>query len=223
MIAWSARRIASTPAARVAGRAATSDEARGLIPDAGPRAAPSAAGAVGTRSAIVPSASTACNATIRPRTAPCRGNRLPDALRPIMPPMVVTARLAGSGPKVLPTRDRCRSSWAATTPACTRAVPLSASISTTRRIDRARSITTPSPSAPPHRPDPAPRACTGMPSPAAQTTVAATSSTPRGRTIASGSTSNRLPSVAYSARLASSHRTSPATTPRRSSAILVRS
>ena len=111
-----------------------------------------------------------------------------------MPPIVVVTLLPGSGPKIRPRRARCPSSWAATTPGCTRT--LSAAVSTIRRMNREQSITTPGPSGPPARLDPAPRGCTGTPRSAAQRTVAATSSAVRGRTTASGQISNRLPSVA---------------------------
>jgi hypothetical protein len=113
-----------------------------------------------------------------------------------MPPTVVTAALDGSGPNVRPNLARWASSCAATTPGCTRTVPESASVRRIRRMKRLQSITTPVPSGPPQMLDPAPRAWTGMPRSAAQATVAATSSADRGRTTASGQTSNRLPSVA---------------------------
>ena len=188
-----------------------------------PARSPPASADVGTSSVTVPSASTPCTAAIRPRTAPCRRNRLPDALRPIMPPTVVTALLDGSGPNIRPNRPRCRSSCASTTPGCTRTVPAARSVWTIRRRNREQSMTIPGPSGPPQTLEPAPRACTETPRLAAQRIVAATSSTDRGRTTASGSTSNRLPSVAYRLRRASSQSTSPDTTPRRSSSIRLRS
>ena len=140
--------------------------------------------------------------------------------RPIMPPTVVTQTLGGSGPKQRPTRARCSSSCPATTPAWTRTT--SAPVATIRRRWLEQSITTPGPRASPQRLEPAPRGWTGTPFSAAQRTVAATSDVERGRTTASGQISKRLASVAYRARLAGSHSTSPSTTPRRSSAIRCR-
>ena len=78
--------------------------------------------AVGRSSAMVPSLNTTSAATIRSRTAPYSGNRLPEVFRPIMPPMVVTAALAGSGPKQRPIAARWASSWRQVTPGCTQTV-----------------------------------------------------------------------------------------------------
>ena len=142
----------------------------------------------------MPSASTTSAARIRPRTAPWRGKRLPEELRPIMPPMVVAVALAGSGPKVRDSPARCASRLAATTPGCTRTD--SSSVARIRRMDREQSMTTPGPRLPPQTLDPPPRACTGTPRSAAQATVAATSSADRGRTTTSGRAANRLASVA---------------------------
>ena len=151
-------------------------------------------GAAGASSTRLPSASTTCAAASRPRTAPCRANRLPDVLRPIIPPTVVTAALLGSGPNVRPSRARCSSSCSATTPGWTRTCV--ADVWMIRRMNRAVSITMPLPSASPAIPVPAPRGWIAMPRSAAQPTVAATSSADRGRTTTSGQHSNRLASVA---------------------------
>ena len=166
---------AATPLASVARRAASAGS---------PSVSPRVATAVGSSSATVPSLKTTSAATIRSRTAPYSGNRLPDVLRPTMPPIVVTAAFEGSGPKQRSTAARWASSCRQVTPGCTQTV--SSAVLMIRRRYREQSRMMPAPRASPASPVPAPRGCTGTPLRAAHSSVAATSSTDRGRTTPRG-------------------------------------
>ena len=102
----------------------------------------------------------------------------------IMLPIVVTAVLAGSGPKMRPRGRRWALSRSWTIPGCTRTD--SGSIRMTRRRYFEKLTTSPGPSDSPAMPLPAPRACSEMRFSAAYCTQAATSAVERGRTTPSG-------------------------------------
>ena len=114
--------------------------------------------------------------------------REPHELLPIIPPIVQRVCVDGSGPN----RNACGSaafcSVAWTVPACTRAVLVAGSSSSTRLRCRLKSSTMPVPIAFPATDVPAPRAVTGTLRDRATSSVASTSSSERGRTITCGTT-----------------------------------
>ncbi len=117
--------------------------------------------------ATVPSASTTSTLATWSTVVPYRGVRAPDELFAIMPPSVARELVATSGPKVNPCGFRYALSWSRTTPAPTRTVRASRFRSLICRVYRAKSTTSPSPTAPPASPVPAPRGVTDNPAAAA--------------------------------------------------------
>ena len=107
----------------------------------------------------------------------------------------------GSGPNRRPCGAAARCSWACTTPGSTVAVRASGSIARTRLRCLLNSSTTPVPTALPAIEVPAPREVSGTPRVRQTSSVAATSSTSRGRTTAVGVTRYSEASLEYSARV----------------------
>ncbi len=107
---------------------------------------------------------------------------------PIIPPMVQRVCVEGSGPKRRPWAVAALWRVACTVPGSTVAVPASGSRDSTRLRWREVSTTMPVPTALPAIDVPAPRMVSGVPLSRATATVAASSSTERGRTTTCGTT-----------------------------------
>src|SRR3954451_20307808 len=126
--------------------------------------------------------------------------REPQALLPIIPPIVQRLCVLGSGPKRSPCGRAAACSAACTTPGSTTAVRASGSIDRTRDRCRLVSTTTPVPTALPAIEVPAPRAVSGTPSSRQTASAATISSGCRGRTTARGRTRYSEASEEYRAR-----------------------
>src|SRR5690625_4401708 len=94
---------------------------------------------------------------VRPYDRPCG----PQALLPIMPPMVARLAVEGSGPNRKPCGASAFCKSLSTTPGCTTAVCCSTLISSTWFIYREKSSTNPGPTELPAHEDPPPRGSNG--------------------------------------------------------------
>ncbi|MCI0686591.1 MAG: hypothetical protein L0Y54_05055 [Sporichthyaceae bacterium] len=110
----------------------------------------------------------------------------PQALLPIIPPIVHRVLVAGSGPKVRPCSPAARLSWSSTTPGCTLAVRAAGSRSRIRFRYLDVSITRPVPVAWPATLVPAPRTTIGTSNSRPAAIAAIMSSVLRGSTTPSG-------------------------------------
>ena len=131
---------------------------------------------------------------------PYASAREPQALLPIMPPIVHRLWVDGSGPKRRPWTAAARCTSSRTAPGSTTAVAASASMERMPRRCREKSTTIPGPTAFPAIEVPAPRAVTGIPAVRLTSTIACSSSAWRGKTTTSGSTRYSDASDEYSAR-----------------------
>src|SRR5919197_6386325 len=138
---------------------------------------------------------------------------VPQELFPIMPPSVQRECVAGSGPKVSLCSSAASRSWSQITPGSTRARRSSGSRETISFRYFEKSIRTALLTVWPARPVPQPRPKTGAPCSRQTATISTTSSSVRGMTTPVGTWRYAEPSFAYSARLPSLKRTSPATRP----------
>jgi hypothetical protein len=120
--------------------------------------------------------------TVLPHATECA----PQALLPIIPPIVQRLCVDGSGAKCRPCREAMAFSTSGTTPGCTTAVCAPGSTDSTLFRYREKSTTRPSPQALPAMLVPAPRFVIATPSSAATPTAATAASTDRGRTTTSG-------------------------------------
>ena len=138
------------------------------------------------------SRSPAAVSTSRPSTLsavrPYRSAREPQALLPIIPPMLARECVDGSGPNRSPCPAAAAVMSSSIAPGWTPAVCASGSTPSTRFRCREKSSTRPAPTALPAIEVPAPRLVTGTPSPLATASAAAASSASRGNATTAGST-----------------------------------